>query len=417
MKQYLYFMHQQWAALLFGFLAVFGGSVGQSFFVGLFGAGIRESLSLNASQYSGAYSLATLASAATVVWLGGLIDRVTLHAYTALVCSGLCVAAVLLSQADNFIWLLAGFYLLRLFGQALLPHAGSTAMARAFTQHRGKALSIAGSGFPVGEILLPAIAGWLILRFGWQQSYLYIGLCILLGLLPLLLWLIRRSGIDTSQAGATASHANPVSGARRALFSDRRYWLALPGLMAGPFIVTGLFIHQHHLLLEKNWSLAWFTACFAVYGGVHWFSSLATGVLVDRLGAVRLLSWFPLPLAAAVLAVGFVPGDMTAVLMMAGLALGVGAAPIITGALWPEIYGIASIGRIRSVNMAIMVLATALSPFLYGLLIDRGVSLGAMMTGTAAYALLSCLLLRLSYPADPAMHPVTREEHQAGPKA
>jgi hypothetical protein len=46
MRDYLQFVRQQWAALLFGFLAVFGGNFGQSFFVGLFGQGIQQTLGL-----------------------------------------------------------------------------------------------------------------------------------------------------------------------------------------------------------------------------------------------------------------------------------------------------------------------------------------------------------------------------------
>jgi hypothetical protein len=71
LRGYLGFLQQNWALLGFGFTAVFWGNFGQSFFVAWFGADIQRSLDLSAGEYGTAYSLATLVSAATVVWAGG----------------------------------------------------------------------------------------------------------------------------------------------------------------------------------------------------------------------------------------------------------------------------------------------------------------------------------------------------------
>ena len=409
MRDYLQFVRQQWAALLFGFLTVFGGNFGQSFFVGLFGQGIQQSLELSASQYSGAYSLATLGSALSVIWLGGWIDRVSLRAYTLFVCTGLALASLVLWQAESFLWLLGGFFLLRLFGQALLPHTGATTMARYFDNHRGKAISIASSGFPAGEIVLPLLATTLILRLGWQDTYLLVGLFVLVLLLPVLLWLERASGMEAASQAASGARAvaQQVSpSARRALLGDYRYWLAVPGLMAGPFIATAIFIHQNHILAEKGWSLTWYALCFTVYGVVHWLSGMVCGVLVDRYRAVVLLPYLPLPLAGALLALALVPGAGSALAMMALLAVSVGCSPVVTGSLWPEIYGARNIGAIRSINIALIVFATSLSPFVLGFLIDRGTSLAAITVSGAAGVLACCLLLRLSYTAHPQPHAI-----------
>ena len=405
MRAYLHFLQQQWPALLFGFLAVFGGNFGQSFFVGLFGQGIQQTLGLSASQYSGAYSLATLGSAITVIWLGEWVDRVSLRRYTVFVCAGLAAAALLLWQADTFVLLLLGFFLLRLFGQALLPHTGMTAMARYFDTNRGKAISIASSGFPAGEILLPLLATALILHLGWQHTYLLVGLVVLGLLLPALLWLERASQMPDSHIDERGSRSSQgIPSARRALLADYRYWLAIPGLMAGPFIATGIFIHQSHIVLEKGWTLAWFAWSYTVYGVVHWLSGILSGVLVDRYRAPALLPYLPLPLAAALAVLALAPGAWSAPAMMALLAASTGCSPVITGSLWPEIYGARNIGAIRSINIALVVFATSLAPFTFGYLIDRGTSLAAIMLTSAAVVLASCLLLRLSYSMHPQPH-------------
>ncbi len=396
MTGYLRLLQQRGTALAFGFLAVFWGNFGQTFFVGVFSASIQESLSLSASVYGAVYSLATLGSALTVVWAGSLIDRVSLSRYTGGICLGLGCALLLMSQATGLLTLALGFFCLRLFGQALLPHTGMTTMARSFDDHRGKSLSIASSGVPVGEILMPLLGVMLIGLLGWQQTFMAIGLFMLIAALPAMQVLLRRAGLNTLTAEASSPAAAPGR-ARLLLLRDQRYWLALPGLMAPPFIVTGIFIHQDYVIATQGWTPAWFALCFVVYGVVHWLASLATGLAVDRFSAVRLLPFYLLPMAAGVLLLALASGQWVGIVMMTLLALTIGSIPPITGALWAEVYGVENLGTIRSLNVAIMVFATSLSPIVYGLCIDQGVSAGLLFAGSAAYVVLGALLIGRSY--------------------
>ncbi|MGI1679061.1 MAG: MFS transporter [Cellvibrionaceae bacterium] len=402
---------QSIAALVFGFLAVFGGNFGQSFFVGFFGEEIQQSLDLSASAYSSAYSLATLVSAITVIWLGGLIDRISLQKYIFFTAVGLTLATVIVSQATNLIVLTVGLYLLRLFGQALLPHAGATTMARAFDTHRGKALSIASSGFPAGEIVLPILAVSFISAFGWRWTYLSIAIFIVFILLPILIWLVQFSGLNRFNPNIETPQnidggEKKKTGVRGALLRDFRYWLALPGLMAGPFVATGIFIHQDYIVTTKDWTATLLATSFVTYGVVHWLSSLASGVLVDRFSAVKLLPFFSIPLLIALIFVAFVPGWWVAIIMMVFMGMTIGLSPPITGSLWPEMYGTANIGVIRSINVAIMVFATSLSPILFGVLIDLDISLSYILGGCSVYVALSSILLVFSYYRYPYKHQI-----------
>jgi MFS family permease len=73
---------------------------------------------------------------------------------------------------------------LRLTGQGLLSLTASTAMARVFGQGRGKALSLSGLGYPLGEGLLPLLVVLLIHGVGWRFSWGILGALIALLLLP-----------------------------------------------------------------------------------------------------------------------------------------------------------------------------------------------------------------------------------------
>jgi len=407
LRDYLLFVRQNLALLTFGFMTVFTGNLGQSFFIAWFGAGIQESLDLSAGVYGSAYSFATLCSAITVIWAGGLIDQMPLRRYVVLISMGLALALLVLSQTQSLPLLLLGFFLLRLFGQSLLPHTGSTTMSRYFKDGRGKALSLASSGMPIGEVVLPVLAVASIAWVGWQYTYLGLSLSVLLLMLPLFLWLLGKSPrLDETSSPEQTAEDKTVPGqlnkppGRGAVLRDYRFWLALPGLIAGPFLLTGLFIHQNFLLSEKGWSMNWLATCFIIYGTVHWVSSLISGAVVDRLRAPRMLPWILVPLLACMLTAAFVPGQWSAPLMMALLGVAAGAMPPVTGSLWPEIYGTARLGAIRAMNMSIMVLSTAISPVLFGYFIDRSVS-GAQLYGACSvFVAVALVLMCLSYPAN-----------------
>lgn len=406
MVGYLSFIRGNWPLLGFGFLTVFWGNFGQSFFIAWFGADIQRQLGLSAGAYGAAYSAATLLSALTVVWAGGLIDRLVLQRYVMMVGAGLCLACLVLTLTESLVSLFIGLYLLRLFGQSLFPHTGMTSMGRHFREGRGRAISVAMSGVPAGEIVLPLIAVALIAVVGWQGTFAIIGAMTVLLVLPALAWLLGRArpGLLRMQAeenaGQVATSAAGGGSGRQVMLSDYRFWLALPALMTAPFMVTGIFIHQAFLVESKGWTLEWLALCFTLYGVIHWISSLVSGVLVDRFGATRLLPLVQVPMLGALLVAAFMPGWWSAPVMMVLLGMAAGSGPPVTGSLWPAIYGTARLGAIRAMTMALMVGATSVSPVLFGYFIDAGVSAGALFGYSALYVTAALLLVSVSYPRD-----------------
>ena len=81
-----------------------------------------------------------------------------------------------------------------------------------------------------------------------------------------------------------------------------------------------------------------------------------------------------------------VPLTMTAFGMTAGMMANV------SGALWPEIYGVRHLGAIRAMAISAMVLSTAAAPFVLGVLIDAGIAFDLQLYGMAAYMLAATVL-------------------------
>jgi hypothetical protein len=67
----------------------FCSSFGQTFFLGIFNPLIREDLNLSHSEFGGIYSIATLVSSLTIIWLGKKIDDFKLRNFALFVCLSL----------------------------------------------------------------------------------------------------------------------------------------------------------------------------------------------------------------------------------------------------------------------------------------------------------------------------------------
>ena len=65
--------------------------------------------------------------------------------------------------------------------------------------------------------------------------------------------------------------------------------LALPIVLASPFIPTGFFFHQARLAEEKGWALSWVAAWFVAYALTQAVSLLSFGPVINRLASRRLL--------------------------------------------------------------------------------------------------------------------------------
>lgn len=112
---------------------------------------------------------------------------------------------------------------------------------------------------------------------------------------------------------------------------------------------------------------------------------MLAGALIDRLGALRLVTIYLLPLSIGCATLGFGSHDLVALAFMVLAGLTSGAAVTVLTAMWAEVYGMGHLGAIRALAASLSVVASALAPALMGWLIDAGVSIEAIALGAATY--------------------------------
>ncbi len=380
--------------LTFGILAATLSGFGQTFYIAIFGGELRAAFNLTHGEYGLLYSLATLGSGLLIIWAGRQLDRMPLPRFVAFVGLGVALGCLLLASAQTAAMLGLALFLLRFCGQGLFTHVSATSMGRYFDANRGKAVSIAAKGLPLGEAVMPAIAVALVAAIGWRQTWYFSAAFMLLLAIPLLLWLLRGQARRErahlahrqSQAEEPASfHTAARQWTRAEVLSDGRFYRVIPVMMAAPLTVTGMLFHLAALADGKGWSMAWLAGSFTAFAAAHVVGLLVAGQLLDRHGARPVLRGFLWPMAGGLIIVATFNHPIAAWFFMALMGLSLGGAGTLLGALWPTLYGVAHLGAIRALVHATLIVSTAITPVAMGLALDGGLSMEAIALILAAY--------------------------------
>ncbi len=377
-----------------GFLLTLFSSFGQTFFIGLSGNELRETFNLSGGAFGGIYMLATLASAATLPWLGRTLDLMPGWKVVRFTMPGLAFACVLLALAPNVVVLTIALYLLRLFGQGMMTEIAFTEIGRWFVANRGRAMALITPGQQVGSAILPSVVVLIVgatgnWRMGW---YISAGVVLFVGL-PAILALMRVEREPQSREAKASTLRTARDWTRGEVIRDPILYLLLIGTLAPAFIVTVIFFHQGYLIELRGYDPLAFATSFAVMSVTTIGFGFVCGYLVDRFGALRLLPFFLLPLAVASLAVGLITPIWGLYVFMLLVGVSNGFTSTLLGALWPEVYGVANLGGIRAITVSAMVLASAIGPGITGALIDMGIRLPTQMVWMAGWCIGMCLVL------------------------
>lgn len=376
---YLQFARKERRILSFGLSFTFMSSFGQTFLISLFVPYFLKSFSLSNATFGSMYSAATLISAGTLPYVGKWIDHIPLRKYSLIVATGLLVASLTLALSWHIAILFVGIVLLRISGQGLSSHTARTTMARYFEYQRGKALSIASLGYPIGEGILPATITGLLGIFSWHTTWGIIVLFIGIIFLPWV-WLILNkreySLVDEESSDKKTESSWPIY---RMLLKDYRFWLVTPAVLLPPFWITGLFLYQVSVAEQLGWSATLIASAFIGFAGGRVASSLSIGPAIDRVSAETIFPFYILPFGIGLLFAFYHPGNWSAFAYMifVGITLGIGSN--IKSALWAELYGTEFLGTIRSLFSSLMVFSTAMSPFLMGWAIDHNMAMESII--------------------------------------
>jgi predicted MFS family arabinose efflux permease len=382
--------------IIFGFIFTFFSSFGQSFFLGLFNAPIRNELGITHGQFGNIYATATIFSSLLLIWVGKKIDEYQIIYYSFFVIILLFLSSLFFSFINSIYFLALGIFLMRFSGQGLMSHTSTTTISRFFERSRGKALSTIWFGLSSAEFILPVLVTYLFMIYSWRFVWQGIAILIILFLPFVVLNTIKKIKLDSREKDLNPTKSFKIkSWRRRDVIKDYRFYIISLNMLAMPWIATGVFVYQSFITDSKMWNIYTIPKAFMVYSIASIITLFFSGFLVDKFTSRKLIPTMNIPLLLAMFVLFYYQSEISAFIFLGLVGISNGLANVLGSSTWAEIYGVKFIGSIKALTTAFMVFSTAFGTAVFGLLIDIGFSIENIALIAGVYILISLVLLLL----------------------
>jgi len=382
--------------IIFGFIFTFFSSFGQSFFLGLFNAPIRNELGITHGQFGSIYALATIFSSLLFIWAGKKIDDYRLLNYSFFVIILLFLSTLFFSFINNIYFLVVGIFLMRFSGQGLMSHTSSTTISRYFEKSRGKALSAIWFGLSTAEFILPVLVIYFLTIYSWRNVWQGISIIVIL-ILPLVInFTIKKINFESRESNLETKFKIKIkSWKRKEVLKDYRFYIISSNMLAMPWIFTGMAVYQSFISDSKLWEVYTIPKAFMIYSITSIVTLFSSGLLVDKFTSRKLIPFMNIPLLLAMVVLFYSKQEISAYFFLGLIGISNGFGNILGSSTWAEIYGVKYIGSIKALTTAFMVFSTALGTAVFGVLIDKSFTIENIAFICGTYIVISISLLIL----------------------
>jgi len=380
--------------IIFGFIFTFFSSFGQSFFLGLFNAPIRNELGITHGQFGNIYATATIFSSLLLIWVGKKIDEYQIIYYAFFVILLLFLSSLFFSLINSIYLLSVGIFLMRFSGQGLMSHTSTTTVSRFFEKSRGKALSTVWFGLSSAEFILPVLITYLFVIYSWRTIWQGISIIILLFLPVVIFYTIKTIKLNSREKEKNLVKKLKIKNwKRKEVIKDYRFYIVSLNMLAMPWIATGIFVYQSFISSSKMWNVYTIPKAFMIYSIASIVTLFFSGFLVDKFSSRKLIPLMNIPLLFAMFVLIYYQHEFSAYIFLGLVGISNGLANVLGSSTWAEIYGVKFIGSIKALTTAFMVFSTAFGTAVFGLLIDNDFSIENIAFIAVLYIVFSLSLL------------------------
>ncbi|MBI4271449.1 MAG: MFS transporter [Candidatus Rokubacteria bacterium] len=186
--------------------------------------------------------------------------------------------------------------LMALGAGGLAMTTGAAVAARWFEARRGIAIGIAAGGMSAGQLVVIPLATMLTLWYGWRSSFFWLGVGLLVLVLPVALWLVRddpgeRGGRPYGATGPvrSAAQAAAIQQAERVGVLEAMhvpsFWLLMATFFVCGYTSNGMVLtHFMPHALEHNFTALQASAALGVMGAMNVLGTVGSGWVCDRFG-------------------------------------------------------------------------------------------------------------------------------------
>ncbi|WP_291983416.1 MFS transporter [Luteitalea sp.] len=296
----------------------------------------------------------------------------------------------------GYVSTLAGFYLCYIFNALGYVFGGplpvQVLLSRWFTTARGKAMGFAYIGIGIGGTVVPGLAYWLTMNFGWHRAMQVLG-CLMIAIAWPLAWIVK----DAPPSFAADQAARPAAAPLGEVLRSSSFYLLLIGSMCSIGAVGGTMQNlKLYLSLDQQYGQGDVARILSLVLAGSILGRLLMGWLADRWHRKHVMLLIYVIVAAAIPLL--LLADSWTMLHVFALLFGIGLGGdyMIIPLMAADLFGVQRLGRVMGFVLTADGVAEAVSPMLVAGLRDRMGSyrpgflllMGLAAVGAAAVALL-----------------------------
>ena len=264
------------------------------------------------------------------------------------------------------------------------PLPNQVLISRWFEKSRGKAMGIAYLGVGVGGMLVPQIARWLNVKFGWHEALMILGIGMIAIALPMA-WFVKENPEDHPQHIKHESSKLPIGH----ILKGWPFYLLVIGSMCSIGAVSGTSQNlKLFFSIDLHYSQTEAANVMSIVLGSSIIGRLLMGWLADRIQKkyVMMLIYALVAVAIPLLYFADVPGVLYVFAFIFGVALG--GDYMIIPLMAAELFGVRVMGRVMGLVITVDGLAEAFAPMLAAWLRDTS---GSYANGFTALIILAII--------------------------
>jgi len=362
---------------------------------GVFFNPLLEEFGWTRAMTSGAYSLSSILHGVLGIAMGGLVDKFGPRIVVTFCGVFLGAGYLLMSQVDS-LWQLYLFYGVVVgIGMSGLWVPLLSPVSRWFVARRSMMTGIVISGLTIGQLVAPPVIGRMIAAYDWRQSYIILGVLVLVVIVIAAQFLKRDPGklgqLPYGAAG-TAQSASPaavIGYSLKEAAKTLQFWLGFVILFCFGYSAFAVTVHLVPHVTGLGISDISAADVLAVNGGAGIIGNFVLGGIVgDRIGNRKVFFiGFALTVASLVF---LLPSRELWMLHLIAIALGIAFGSIGTSEspLIARLFGLKNHGLIYAVMGLGFTAGGAVGPFVTGYIHD--------ITGSYQNAFVVCIAFTLT---------------------
>lgn len=396
-----------WVVTFMAGLSIFFSAPGQTYSISTFIDAYIKEFEFSRTSISTIYSVATIASGMTIVFMGKLVDRYGQRTMMMIAGFSLAMTCLFNSYISNIYMLGIGFFFLRYFGQGSLTLIPSSLVPQWFEEKRAFAISLANLGGMFANMIVPVFNIWLITTYSWQNAWRLWSILIVILFLPLIYLLVvnkpediellpdNKEVLSHEDLLAEMAEVEKSSWTLNQAMKCKEFWFIGAISMVHPMITTGLMFHFFSIMtlkgLDKT-SISFVIGLIALPGLIM---PIISTYIIDRFRSKFVITTTLIMISLSMVLLLFVHSPLTAAAFMLFYGLSISIQSVTTNVIWPRYFGRKYLGSIRGAATVFMVIGSALGPLPFGLSFDLSGSYQFAIIGMAVVTL-SCLSMSLS---------------------